>query len=144
MSSVSYFHNMRNGSNDWGVSFGRINWLGAALQTHENVSRVTRHDDIIFDIERKAGPALTVVCLDEYALGESAVQRIFQEFPTVNFISVGGNWNGYTPEAKDLCLSRHVGLYNSSEITGAIWKDEFWSYHTRDNKGNPSYPYKYA
>lgn|ERR1043166_2826167 len=133
---------MRNGSNNWGVCFSRVSWLEAALRDHGNIRSVTRHDDIVFEVERISGSSLTILCLDEYSFGESAAQRVFQEFPDVNLISVGGNWNGYTPEAKQLCLSRHVGLYNSSEINGAIWKDDFWNYFRKDPKGNPDYPYK--
>ena len=135
---------MTNGSNSWGVSYSRIAWLGNAINIHENVINITRHDDIIIEVQRRSGSGITVICLDEYALGESGVLRVFQEFPAVNFISVGGNWNGYTPEAKELCLSRQIGLYNSNELTGAIWKDDFWAYHQRDDKGNPMYPYRSA
>lgn len=133
-----------NGTNSWGVSYSRIDWLEQAIKNHGNVISVSRHDDIIIEVERSSGSNLTVICLDEYALGEAGVRRVFQEFPTVNFISVGGNWNGYTPEAKELCLSRNIGLYNASELTGGIWNDDFWKYHGRDEKGNPIYPYKRA
>ena len=85
---------------------------------------------------------IILICLDKYTLGESLVHRALQEFPEVNFISVGGNWNGYTREAKQLCLSKNIGLFNSSELTGALWKNEFWLYHQRDDEGNPIYPYK--
>ncbi len=135
---------MRNGSNNWGVSYSRIVWLENALRSHDNVNRILRHDDIVIEVERKSGKDITVLCLDEYALGESGVLRVFNEFPAVNFISVGGNWNGYTPEAKELCLSRQIGLYNSSELAGALWKNDFWTYHKKDDKGNPIYPYKRA
>lgn len=133
---------MKNGSNLWGVSYSRIAWTEHAIKCHQNVIGVTRHDDIILDIERDKGCPITLICLDEYVLGESGVHRVFMEFPSVNLIFVGGNWNGYTPEAKELCLSRRVGLFNSSELTGALWKDDFWNYHRRDDEGNPTYPYK--
>jgi hypothetical protein len=133
---------MSNGSNDWGVAYSRITWLEDALRSHHNVASFTRCDDIIISVKRKAGRDITIVCLDEYALGESGIRRIMQEFPQVNFIYVGGNWNGYTPEAKELCLARRVGLYNSGELTGALYRDDFWNYHKRDDEGNPTYPYK--
>lgn len=132
---------MSNGENSWGVSFSRIAWLEDAIKQHENVSSVKRHDDIVIEVDRNDGSHITVLCLDEYALGKAAVLRIFKEFPKVNFISVGGNWNGYTAEAKALCLSRKVGLYNAKELTGALWKDEFWKFHYRDDEGNPLYQY---
>ncbi|MDQ2149222.1 hypothetical protein RBI22_10945 [Alcaligenaceae bacterium C4P045] len=91
---------------------------------------------------RERGIQITVLCLDEYVFGEAGARRVFQEHPNINFISVGGNWNGYTPEAKQLCLSRHIGLFNSSELSGAIFRDDFWNYHKKDNKGNPSYQFR--
>lgn len=87
---------MSNGSNSWGVSYSRIAWLESAIQSHGNVIRYSRRDDLIMEFDRKDGSSITLICLDEYALGESLVHRVLQEFPEVNFISVGGNWNGYT------------------------------------------------
>ncbi|MEQ9726233.1 hypothetical protein ABRP29_11430 [Pseudomonas sp. WHRI 8822A] len=133
---------MRNGSNNWNVSYGRITWLQEILLSHQNITSLSRHDDIIMELTRVKGCPITLICLDEYTLGIAGVHRVIKEFPAVNFISVGGNWNGYTREAKDLCLSRQMGLYNSGEITGAIYKNDFWKYHKKDDEGNPEYPYK--
>lgn len=133
---------MSNGSNSWGVAYSRIAWLEDAVKSHDNVIRYSRHDDIVMEFDRKDGSSITLICLDEYTLGEAAVYRILNEFPTVNYISVGGNWNGYTIEAKQLCLSKNIGLFNSGELTGALWKNDFWRYHKKDKDGNPSYPYK--
>lgn len=133
---------MRNGTNTWNVSYSRISWLENAIKTHDNVANFSRHDDIIIEVNRKRGDPLVIICLDEYTLGESAVSRVIQEFPAVNFIYVGGNWNGYTPEAKEVCLLRGIGLYNAGELSGAVFKNEFWTYHKKDEDGNPIYPYK--
>lgn len=133
---------MTNGSNSWGISYSRIAWLENAVKSHGNIVSVTRHDDIIIEAKRKNGSSITIICLDEYALGEAGIYRVLQEFPSINFISVGGNWNGYTPEAKRLCLERQIGLFNSSELTGALWKNDFWNYHQRDKDGNPVYQFK--
>lgn len=133
---------MCNGSNSWGVSYSRISWLESAIKSHGNVIRYSRHDDILMKFDRKDGSSITLICLDEYTLGEAMVHRVLKEFPEVNFISVGGNWNGYTREAKQLCLSNSIGLFNSRELIGALWKNEFWLYHQRDDDGNPIYPYK--
>ena len=133
---------MTNGSNSWGGSYSRIAWLEDAIKAHKNVNKFSRRDDIIMEIGRDQGCPITLICLDEYTLGESGVRRVTQEFPDVNFISVGGNWNKYTPEAKEFCLSNEIGLFNSSELSGAIWKDDFWNYHRKDDKGNPIYPYR--
>lgn len=133
---------MLNGSNNWNVQYSRISWLEQAIKNHANVTNVSRHHDIIMEVDRKNGPSITLICLDEYTLGETAVHRILQEFPSVNFISVGGSWNGYTSEAKKICLNKNIGLFNSSELTGALWNDDFWKYHKKDEEGNPIYPFK--
>lgn len=130
---------MNNGSNEWGVSFSRIVWVEKALKSHGNVVDVSRHDDIVFEVGRKSGAPITLICLDEYTLGVAGVERVFGEFPKANLIYVGGNWNKYTREAKELCLSRSVGLFNASELSGAIWKDDFAAYVKRDKDGDPMY-----
>jgi len=133
---------MSNGSNSWGVSYSRIAWLESAIKSHGNVIRYSRHDDIIMTFDRKEGSSITLICLDEYTLGEAMAHRVLNEFPEVNFISVGGNWNGYTREAKQLCQSKSIAIANANELTGALWKNEFWFYHQKDDEGNPIYPYK--
>jgi hypothetical protein len=85
-----------------------------------------------------------VLCLDEYSFGITALNRALLEFPMVNIISVGGNWNGYTPEAKEACLDKDLGLYNSAEINGGLWRDDYWNYVRKDKDGNPVYQYKSA
>lgn len=130
-----------NGNNDFGVSFSRISWLGTAIEGHPNVASFTRSDDIFFHIIRAQGEAIRLVCLDEYACGLTRVRESLDAFPAANFIYVGGNWNGYTSEAKEFCLGAQLGLYNSSEIMGALYRKDFWAYHKRDDNGNPSYPF---
>ena len=131
---------MSNGENYWNVSYAKIMWLKSLLETHKNVYSVTRQHDILFDVVRIDESRLKVLCLDEYALGEAGVHRALQEFPEVHIISVGGNWNGYTPEAKELCLSYKIGLYNSTELSGALWKNDYWAFSKKDKDGNPEYP----
>ena len=123
---------MNKGSNDWDVSFSRISWLEEVLNNHPNVVDVTRHDDIVFEIQRKQGPPITLLCLDEYTLGVAAVERAFREFPQVNLIYVGGKWNNYTAVAKELCRQRSIGLYNAGELNGALQKKDFTTYYQRD------------
>lgn len=60
---------MSNGSNSWGVSFSRIAWLESAIQSHGNVIHYSRRDDIIMEFDRKDGSSITLICLDEYTLG---------------------------------------------------------------------------
>jgi hypothetical protein len=131
---------MSNGSNHWGVAFHRIVWFERSLSTHPNITNVVRHDDIIFEVDRiRQRDHLTILCCYEYAMGITAVHRALHEFGSLNIIHIGGGWCGYTMEAKEFCLDSSIGLYVSDEITGALWKNEFWTYHQKDKEGNPVY-----
>lgn len=136
---------MSNGSNDWGVSFSRISWLDGVIRNHDNVQSVSRHDDIVFELERrKPADKLRLICCDEYSLGILVVQRALTEFSPLQIIYTGGNWSGYTPEAKKYCIDAKIGLFNSSEINGALRRVDYWNFHNEDDKGNPRYCYKAA
>lgn len=129
---------MNNGSNDWGVPFSHIAWLDRLLKQHPNTSTVNRNNDILFEVVRKQQKdTLMVLCLREYALGFSMVQRAQDEFGDLNVIYIGGGWNGYQPEAKGYCLDSRIGLYVSDEMSGALWRDEYWSYQKKNKDGDP-------
>jgi hypothetical protein len=66
--------------------------------------------------------------VDEYACSISLVRRALEDFGSLNFICVGGLWNGYTERAKEFCMEKHIGLYNTSELSGGLWKDDYWDY----------------
>jgi hypothetical protein len=125
--------NKNNGSNSWGVSFSYITWFERLLETHGNVNNITRHDDIVFEIDRKEqSDHLTILSCNEYVMGFTLVQKAIADFGNLDIIHIGGYWNTYTDDAKDFCLDRHTGLYTSSEMTGALWKHEFWDYEKPD------------
>lgn len=131
---------MTNGSNTWGVPFSDITWLSHLLENHRNVISVNRHRDILFTVARKTqNDALSVLCLREYTMGLTLVQRALQEFGELDVIYIGGGWNSYTSQAKDFCLKASIGLYVSDEMSGALWGNEYWTYHKKDAKGNPDY-----
>jgi len=126
-----------NGSNNWNVSFGSISFLNKILSTHGNVKNILRSKDILFTLERiNKIEKLKIVCLEEYCVGVTIMRRVIEEFGRVDIIYSGGEWTGYTPEAKELCISEKIGLYNSKELSGGLWKNEFWNYNKRDEKGD--------
>lgn len=130
----------QNGRNSWDVSFAQISWLERLLSTHGNCGTLTRHDDLVFELDRKQQTDhLSVVCLNEYTMGLTAVQRVIHEFGKPSIIYIGGGWCGYTEQAKQFCLSEHIGLYVTNEMSGALWATEYWAYHQRDKDGNPIY-----
>jgi hypothetical protein len=131
---------MTNGRNDWGVPFSDIVWFDRLLKNHGNVASVERSLDILFLVDRRAQEdTLTVLCLREYTMGMTLVQRALNEFGYLDVIYIGGGWNGYTPEAKQYCLESNIGLYVTDEMSGALWIDEYWNYHKNDEEGNPKY-----
>lgn len=131
---------MSNGSNEHGISFAQISWFDRLLKTHANVVEANRHDDIIWDVARKRGRDIQAICLDEYTCGIGKVLEVLEQFSDVNLIYVGGMWNSYTMEAKEYCLSNEIGLFNTGEMAGALYRDDFWTYHKKDKDGNPIYP----
>lgn len=115
-----------NGSNDFGVTFGRISFLQTILEEHDNVIIMRRHDDIVFDIKRsRQGDELSIVCIDEYSASLEVVMRVVKRFPETSVIFVGGKWNGYTDEAYDFCKERKIGIYNAKDISGALRNQSF-------------------
>lgn len=131
---------MSNGSNNYGVTLPQITFVNRLLTNHPNVERFERTNDIQFDIITKQGRALRLVCVDEYTCGLARVFEILEDFPGTNIVYVGGAWNGYTRQAKDYCLDMQIGLFNSTEITGALYRDDYWNYSKKDRDGNPVYP----
>jgi hypothetical protein len=136
---------MSNGSNDWGVSFGRISFLDGILRGHGNVASIVRDQDILFKVARKnQSDVLRILCCDEYAMGTTLVNRALAEFGSLNIIFVGGAWHGYTKQAKDQCLAAEIGLYNATELAGGLWRNDYWAYNRQDEDGNPVFAYKTA
>ncbi len=129
---------MANGSNDFGVTFAQISWISRWPKTHENVVSSWRSNDIQFDIRRKHGRPIW------YDMSRR-IHLWYEDFggsggfPDMNLIYVGGNWNSYTMEAKEYCLEAKLGLFNTSELAGAFYRDDFGAYHKKDKDGNPVY-----
>lgn len=126
-----------NGNNNWGVSYSHISWLEGFLKSHKNIKDIHRHHDLIFDITRVSqGDRLKVFCCNEYTMGLTMIQRAINEFGHIDIIYIGGGWCGYTTQAKDFCNQQKIGLYVTNEMAGAIWKNEYWNYHQKDQDGN--------
>lgn len=130
---------MTNGSNDFGVTFPQIQFISRLLSSHKAIASVERSKDIQFDIVTSKGDEVCLVCVNEYTCGLARVLEILESFPGTNIIYVGGAWNSYTMQAKEYCIHAKIGLFNSSEINGALYREDYWNYHRKDQKGNPVY-----
>ncbi|MDR3483118.1 MAG: hypothetical protein P4L91_20665 [Burkholderiaceae bacterium] len=131
---------MNNGTNTWNVSFAHISWFENLLNGHGNVKALSRHDDLVFEVDRKQqADHLKIICLNEYTMGLTAAQRVIHEFGKPNLIYIGGGWCGYTPQAHKFCLSERIGLYVTDEMSGALWKADAWNYYKRNKEGDSIY-----
>ena len=65
-------------------------------------------------------------------MSDTLVQKALSEFGALDIIYVGGAWNAGTSAAGAYCADQKIGIYNSTEINGALWKDEYWNYQKPD------------
>ena len=129
---------MTNGINDWGTLYSDITFLDRLLKTHKNIISVKRSKDILFEIQRETpNDTLKILCLRKYTMGRTMVDRAIKEFGDLDIIYIGGGWNSYQPEAKTLCSDNEIGLYVTDEMSGALWRKQYWSYQKKDKDGNP-------
>jgi len=128
--------------NDWDVPYSVIQFFARALDGHDKVASYKRTEDIYFTITHADGRKLTVLLVNEYSLGLATVLRAKAEFPDVEYIVTGGNWNGYTPEAKDYGWKNSIGIFNIGEFFGALNWTNPKKYYQKDKDGNPIYSYQ--
>jgi hypothetical protein len=132
-------------ANSWGVSYSAIAWLEGALKGHKRVTNFVRERDIVFVIDRPSPfPAIRLLLLSEYTLGLATLLKAQGEFPDVNCIIVGSDWNAYTQDAKQHSLGNSFGLFTFSEFFGAIHYEKFYEYAKKDDHGKPIYAYRSA
>jgi hypothetical protein len=127
--------------NNWNVSYSVITNFERALRGHTKVKEFKRTRDILFDIHLTNEEEIKVLLVDEYTLGLAAVHRAMDEFPGIEFIVTGGNWNGYTPQAKEWGMDHDIGIFNIEEFLGALNWTEPKKYHKKDSNGKPMYAY---
>jgi len=130
--------------NDWGVSYSTISFVEQALTNHAKVASFERSKDIVFDIELESGRRITMLLLDEYTLGVAAIHEALAEFPGVEYIVTGGNWNAYTREAKEFGRRNDLGVFVIGEFLGALHWSEPKKYYQKDHRGNPAFHYRDA
>jgi hypothetical protein len=127
------------------VPFSTTSFVIRVLQSHKKVSDFKRTRDVVFDIIRV--PALSevrAVLTDIYTIGLAQLLDAIKKVPGVNCVISGGDWSGYTVEAKDYALQNQIGLFTTSEFFGALWWKTFHDYHKKDEEGYPIYHYKSA
>ena len=130
--------------NDWNVSYSTISFVERALQSHSKVAHFERFQDIVFEITHIDGRVLKMVLVNEYTLGEAAVHQALSQFPGIEYVVTGANWNAYTREAKDFGRKNDIGIFVISEFFGALHWTKSKKYVQKDKDGNPVYYYRAA
>ena len=134
-----------NGGNSWGVSYSVISFFERAVQGHARVRAVERRDDIFFVIRRKDRlSAVRALVVDEYTLGVAAILKAKAEFPDLDCVVTGSNWNAYTQEAQAYGDRAGIGVYVVGEFLGALWRPNVVGYRKNDDRGKPIYHYRSA
>lgn len=132
----------KNGANNWDVSYSTIDFFDRALSSNKNVFDYIRTNDILYTIKKTNMSVLKVVLCDQYTLGLADIHKMVQEFGEVDCIVTGGEWNGYSPEAKAFGLENKKGVFVPSEFFGSLNIDDYWNYCKRDKDGKPMYKFK--
>jgi hypothetical protein len=123
------------------VPYSAVGWFESVLRQHKCVRSIERSDHHFFRINRKAGDTIGCVLVDIYTIGIADVIKAKEEFPEMTCIVTSGNWNSYTRDAKEYGRSCGLGVFQSSEFSGALWKDDLNSYYQKDKDGKPVYSY---
>ena len=132
----------KGSSNSYGVTVPQISFISRLLSVHTSVAEVVRTNDIQFDLMTSRGVGVRLICVNEYTCGLVKVLEVLEDFLGTHMIYVGGVWNGYTMAAKEYCIEAKLGLFNASEINGALYLDDYCLYDRSDGVGTPIYPTK--
>ena len=125
--------------NNWSVIYPTIKFFENALSSHKKVATFTRSDDIRFIITRIDGSVINTILVNCYTMGIADVHAIINEFKELDCIVTSANWNHYTMEAKQFGIDSSIGIFNVAEFFGALWWDNYKTYHKKDDKGRIVY-----
>lgn len=98
-------------------------FLVKGLNSSPVVSDVEAIDFFNYVVQRPGKSELRIYLTNKYILSVTDVMEILEESPDTNCIVSTMGYNQYTPEAKEHCLRRGVGLFKTVELFGAIFQD---------------------
>lgn len=87
------------------------------------ISHVEEIDWFNYVAQRPGKSDLRIYLTNKYILSVTDVMEILAESPSTNCIVSTISYNQYSPEAKEYCLHRGVGLFKAVELFGAIYQD---------------------
>jgi hypothetical protein len=98
-------------------------FLRKRLASSPVVSGVEEVDDFHFVVERPGKSELRIYLTNKYILSVSDVMEILSDSPDTNCIVSAMDYNQYSPQAKEYCHERGVGLFKAVELLGAVYRD---------------------
>jgi hypothetical protein len=98
------------------------------MKAHGRVSRLNGIGDGVYELTLGSGRVLKVFICECYSYGAAEYVETIQNLGKLDAIIINSNWCGYTTEAKLLCRSEKVGLFDIGDFMGALNKPEIWSY----------------
>jgi hypothetical protein len=92
------------------VPFSTTSFVMGVLKSHKKVVDFRRTRDVVFDISRV--PPLSdvrAVLTDIYTIGLAHLLDAIKRVPGINCVVTGGDWNGYTVQAKEYAFKMRSG-----------------------------------
>ena len=109
-------------NNKWKVSYSTISFFYDALTSHRKVIDVERIRDIYFIVSLNEN-IINALLLNEYVLGVETIIRAMNEFPDVDHIVNGGNWNSFTSDAISYASDNSIGIHSIKDFLKALNND---------------------
>lgn len=127
----------------WKPRKEHLKFFERVLNGHSKVSRFSKRDPQVFDVERREDlGSLVVLLTDLYSVGLADVIQAQDMVAGLNCIVTVSNWNGYTQDGKEYAKEHQIGLFVLSEFMGALWRRDFWEYVKLDDDGKPILYYR--
>jgi len=104
-------------------------FLESSLGKHDCVVDIVEVSDREYRITRKYGDTIKLYITGAYVFGVFEFDEVMQNSPDVNCIVLASKWLNYTGDAKDAAKDRSIGLFDISELFGALNRQhQFWNY----------------
>lgn len=103
------------------ITYSTREFFVKGMRGHSAVDEITLVNGDIYLIKRTEGrPELKILIADIYIAGEADILEITEEHSDLDCIVLVGFYNRYSSYAKDLAMSRDIGLFDNREFFGAI------------------------
>lgn len=118
----------------WPSHYGHFEFFESRMADHDRVRAVRTESNGIYEISLFDGRTFRVFICECYAYGAAEYEETVANIDHVDAVIINSNWCGYSPDAKNYCRLRRVGLYTIGEFMAALNFNPMWSYLTKNEK----------